>query len=620
MAHSSGKNAQILIVDDTLENLNLLAIILTRQGYKVRKAISGKIALMGVENCLPDLILLDIKMPEMDGYAVCQQLKSSPRTKDIPVIFLSALDEVLDKVKAFKVGGVDYICKPFQIEEVLVRIENQLNLRQLQKELQTLNHHLEERVKERTIELEYMALHDSLIDLPNRTLFMRELSNALAQTQTNSNYHFAVMFLDCDRFKMVNDSLGHLVGDKLLILVSQRIANCLREDDLIARFGGDEFTILVSEVSHTETVINLAKTIHTALTLPFILQEHEIFLSVSIGIVWGDHQYKQPEHLLRDADIALYRAKLGGKARSEIFTPQMHLHIQQTMQLDMDLRRAMKQQEFLLEYQPIIALKSGELVSFEALVRWDHPKRGRVSPAEFIPSAEETGLILPLGLWVLEEACLQLCAWKKQIASINPNFERNLTISVNLSVSQFSQPNFIDDIDQILSKTGLDSQYLKLEITESAIMDNAQSATYILQELRKRSIQISIDDFGTGYSSLSYLHRFPVDTLKIDRSFVQQIDDSEGNWEIVKAIITLAQTLKMDLVAEGIETEKQKQQLQSLGCKLGQGYFFARPLSKEAAFDLICQNCQFFQRSQLETFQRTAFQKKVSQNEQLDSQ
>jgi diguanylate cyclase (GGDEF)-like protein len=578
--------ANILIVDDTRENLDVLAIMLRRNGYKVRQAINGKIALMGVKSSPPDIILLDIKMPDMDGYAVCKHLKSSPETADIPVIFLSALDEVWDKVKAFKVGGVDYIGKPFQIEEVLVRLENHLQLRSLQKELRIINQQLEEKVKARTAQLEHLALHDDLINLPNRTLFIHNLTEVLQYTQTQPNYQFAVMFLDCDRFKIVNESLGHLEGDKLLTAVAQRINHCLGKKDLMARFGGDEFTILMRDISHLDQATQLAEKINHSLTLPFPLQEDEIFLSVSIGIVLGNYTYQKPEDLLRDADIALHRAKLGGKARYEWFDPQMHFHIQQKLQLDMDLRRALRHQEFLLHYQPVICLNTGKLIGFEGLIRWQHPKRGMVSPAEFIPAAEETGLIIPLGLWVLEEACRQLREWQVIIASKRTELA-DLTIGVNLSVPQFAQPDLIEQIDLILAETQLESQYLKLEITESAIMDNAKLATHILEELRKRQIRLCIDDFGTGYSSLSYLHRFPVDTLKIDRSFISRLGDRGENGEIIQAIITLAQTLGMDVIAEGIETEQQMKQLQRIGCQFGQGYFFARPLPKEAALQFI---------------------------------
>ncbi|MGK7946338.1 MAG: putative bifunctional diguanylate cyclase/phosphodiesterase [Microcystaceae cyanobacterium] len=582
----SEPTANILIVDDTRENLDVLAIMLKRNGYKVRQAINGKIALMGVQSSLPDLILLDIKMPDIDGYEVCRQLKSSPDTSDIPVIFLSALDEVWDKVQAFQVGGVDYITKPFQLDEVLARIKTHLKLRYLQKELQEFNQTLEERVKERTAELEYKALHDDLMGLPNRTLFLQQLQEVLVTSQQDHNYQFAVLFLDCDRFKIVNESFGHLEGDKLLKAVAHRINQCLSHNDLMARFGGDELAILMDNIGDPKTVIQLVEKIKQNLALPFTLNKTEIFLSVSIGMVLGNSTYQKPEDLLRDADIALYNAKNRGNGHYEWFDPQMYHRIQQKLQLDMDLRRALNSQEFLLYYQPIISLQNNQLVGFEALIRWQHPQKGMISPAKFIPVTEETGLIIPLGLWVLKEACHQLRQWQQQLMNNWPQLA-NLTMGVNLSIAQFAQPNLINQIDKILAETQLKSQYLKLEITETAIMDNAELTTHLLRELRQRKIRLCIDDFGTGYSSLSYLHRFPVDTLKIDRSFVSRLGEHGENKEIIQAIITLSQTLGMNVVAEGIETEQQKKQLQKLGCPLGQGYLFARPLAQDAALQFI---------------------------------
>ena len=583
------KTEDILIVDDTPDNLHLLSRMLTRQGYNVRKALSGPMALTAVQTVAPDLILLDIMMPEMDGYEVCQNLKADAKTAEIPIIFLSALDDVLDKVKGFQVGGVDYITKPFQFEEVLIRVQNQLALRAAELEIRVLNAELEARVKERTQELEVantqlleMALHDSLTGLPNRALLMTDLRRSIHQAKANLNYQFAVLFLDCDRFKVVNDSLGHLVGDELLILIAHRLSCYVKPQNTLARLGGDEFAILLTEIPNFHDVTTLSDQILQCFSQPFNLERHEIFMNASIGIVIGNCEYNEPEYLLRDADTAMYRAKALGKGQYHLFDPVMHTAALERLQLETDLRRGIEQEELVVHYQPIVSLITGRISGFEALVRWRHPKRGLIPPGLFIPIAEETGLITAIGYWVLSESCHQLRTWQQQ-NSIDPN----LFVSVNLSVKQFAQPNLLEQIDQVLEHSQLSPDCLKLEITESAIMDNHQDVATILKELRKRRILISIDDFGTGYSSLSYLHSFPVDTLKIDKSFVQRLNLTSENIGLIPVIISLAKTMNMNVVAEGIELVDQLKILRELDCGFGQGYFFAKPLPGEELINLL---------------------------------
>ena len=579
----------ILIVDDTLENLRLLSTMLIKQGYNVRKAINGKMALTAVQTVVPDLILLDIMMPEMDGYEVCQRLKANQQTAKIPVIFLSALNEVFDKVKAFEVGAVDYISKPFQFEEVLVRVQNQMALKSAQREILKLNTQLEEKVKERTQQLESanarllkMALYDSLTGLPNRALFLERLEQALNRAKADSVYQFAVLFLDCDRFKVVNDSLGHLVGDELLIAVARRLEASLSQKDTLSRLGGDEFAILLTDIQDLNYTTFVADGILESLSFPFQLQGHEVFISASIGIALGNLTVHQPEHLLRDADTAMYRAKALGKGQYHIFAPAMHDAALQLLHLESNLRKAINQQEFIVHYQPIIDLSDGKIAGFEALVRWQHPQYGMISPQSFIPIAEETGLIIPIDRWVLQQACHQLRLWHQEKLTDYPLF-----ISVNLSARQFAQLDLIDRIDQILTETQLNPECLKLEITESAIMDNVNFAAVILQKLRERSIGLSIDDFGTGYSSLSYMHSFPVSSLKIDRSFVQRLDGNPENLGLIPAIISIAKTMGMSAIAEGIETTQQLNQLKTLGCDFGQGYLFSKPVEAQRATELI---------------------------------
>lgn len=399
---------------------------------------------------------------------------------------------------------------------------------------------------------------------------------------------FAVLFLDCDRFKVVNDSLGHLIGDELLIAIAHRLEASLSKSDTLARLGGDEFAILLTEIKELSSAAFVANQILESLFHPFQLKGHEVFINASIGIALGNFNYNKPEHLLRDADTAMYRAKALGKGQYHIFDPAMHDAALQLLQLETDLRRAINQQEFIVHYQPIVDLSEGRIAGVEALVRWQHPQRGMVSPSLFIPVAEETGLIILIGDWVLREACHQLRLWQKEKLKGIPLF-----MSVNLSARQFAQLDLISQIDRIMEETQLNPHSLKLEITESAIMDNANFAAVILQKLRDRSIQLSIDDFGTGYSSLSYLHSFPVNTLKVDQSFVQRIDGKPENLGLIPAIMSIAQTMGMSVIAEGIETTQQLAQLRTLGCNFGQGYLFSKPMDAERVINLIASNPQW---------------------------
>ncbi|WP_017716652.1 GGDEF/EAL domain-containing response regulator [Kamptonema formosum] len=593
----------ILIVDDNPNNLRYLAPLLMEEGYKVRKALTGQMAIKACQSLLPDLILLDIMMPDLDGYEVCHRLKAADKTSKIPVIFLSALDDVFDKVRAFKVGGADYISKPFQVEEILVRIQNQLALKEAEIKISRLNAELEQRVQERTRQLEianqdllqeiverkqlqnqllHLALHDSLTGTPNRALFTERLERAIERAKEQPDCQFAVLFLDCDRFKVVNDSLGHLVGDELLIAIARRLEASLREADTLARLGGDEFAILLENIPDISTATQVAEGILEKLSSPFMLSRHEVFINASIGITPSHICGDKPEYLLRDADTAMYRAKALGKGRYHVFDPAMHQEALQTLQLENDLRRAVGSSEFLVYYQPIVALNTGRIAGFEALVRWRHPERGLVSPAEFIPVAEETGLIASIDTWVLRESCKQLSIWQEKKLA-----DASITVSVNVSARHFLQPNLIEEIDRSLQETQLNPQNLKLEITESAIMEDGGSARGILQQLRERQIGVSLDDFGTGYSSLSYLHCFPVSGLKIDQSFVKRMDGSPENSGLVPAIVGIARTMRMSAVAEGVETPAQLAQLRSLGCDFGQGYLFSKPLESQLAATLL---------------------------------
>ena len=426
------------------------------------------------------------------------------------------------------------------------------------------------------------AAHDNLTGLPNRAFFIDHLKRAIARSKRHPDYMFAVLFLDLDRFKNINDSLGHVIADQLLVEIGRKLEAALRPEDMVARFGGDEFVILLDDIKEFRDATRVATRIHVELASPFNIGGNEVFTSTSIGIALSVHGYDKPEDCLRDADTAMYRAKALGKARHEIFDKSMHDRAVTLLDLETDLRRALERKEFLVHYQPIVALETSRISGFEALLRWQHPARGLVFPTEFISVAEETGLIVPIGQWILDEACRQTRIWQEQIGA-----HKQLAISVNLSSKQFLQPDLIERINQMLLKTGFDPRSLKLEITESVVMENAAEATARISQLRDLGVELYMDDFGTGYSSLSYLHRFPVDTLKIDRSFISWMGARDEDSEIVRTIVELAHNLHMEVVAEGVETEEQVRYLKALQCEYGQGYYFSRPLDAESAGGLI---------------------------------
>ncbi|MGK7892868.1 MAG: EAL domain-containing protein, partial [Xenococcus sp. (in: cyanobacteria)] len=688
--------AKILVVDDKPENIHLLSQTLTNHGYEVRGVVNGTMAIRVATSAQPDLILLDIMMPDLSGYEVCRKLKANEKTQNIPIIFLSANNNTEGKVEAFNAGGVDYINKPFQIDEVLTRIKHQLDLKIARAQIHQLNEELEIRIQERTAQLKaanqelekeiierrqvsrllqeseerlhnilnsleevvwsvdgatrqlkflnlaahkvygrpatkllenpelrlqvvhpedrprvkeqfekleehnsidveyrilqpggkvrwlwersklvhdnnqivrldgiicditdrkifeqklsYEARHDALTGLSNRVFFMEKVEQVLQKIKYDKNYLFAVLFIDLDRFKIVNDSLGHVLGDQLLIGVANLLKESLRPQDIIARLGGDEFTILVKKVTHIEDITIIANRILKKLMSPFNLEGHQVFTGASIGIVFGNCRYQNSTEILRDADIAMYRAKAEGKGRYEVFDREMYAQTLELLQLENDLRHGIENGEFILHYQPIISTKTGNIRGFEALVRWQHPQKGLVFPDKFIHLAEETGLIIPLGEWVLIEACQQLHQWQVKY----PNAAK-LKMSVNLASQQMIEPDFIVKLVKILQEAKIPPNSLNLEITETTLMDYGEKTIDLLNQIRDKKIQLSIDDFGTGYSSLRYLHRFPINHLKIDRSFINGITVKRENFEIVRTIVTLAHTLGIHVVAEGVE-------------------------------------------------------------------
>ena len=455
---------------------------------------------------------------------------------------------------------------------------------QAERHVEELNRHIHEQerigleLQQSKDHFRHAAFHDGLTNLPNRPMLAENLKFVIERAKQHGDFQFAVLFLDLDRFKNINDSLGHSIGDQLLIAIARRLEGCVRDTDVVARLGGDEFAVLLDGIKNSSEAKLMAERVQERLQAPFNLSGHEVFTTASIGIALSATGYDHPENILRDADTAMYRAKAQGKACYEVFDKGMHVSAVYLLQLETDLRRALEREEFRAYYQPIVSLETGQLAGFEALLRWEHPERGVISPAEFIPLAEDTGLILPIGEFILRQACRQICQWQWKSPA-----NRSLFMSVNLSGKQVAQPGLVKQIQEVLRETSLDPRLLKLEITESAVMENAEKAVTLLKRLKALGVQLSIDDFGTGYSSLSYLHRFPLDTLKIDRSFVSRIDEADENIEIVRTVITLAENMGMEVVAEGVETLGQLVQLRKLKCQYGQGYLFSKPVDAAAA-------------------------------------
>ncbi len=458
------------------------------------------------------------------------------------------------------------------------------------REAQTQEHHVIIQIQDITDrkraedQLRFDAIHDALTGLANRTLLIDRLEVAMLRANRHPEMLFALVFVDLDRFKVVNDSLGHLVGDQLLREIANRMRGCLRTGDTLARLGGDEFVLLLDDINGASEATEIAHRMQDVIGAPFCWNNHEVIPSASMGVAIFDTSYQLAEELLRDADTAMYQAKAQGKNRHVIFDKGMHTHAMKMLEIEAEMRRALERDEFYMVYQPIVRLGNDSLSGFEALIRWQHPERGQVSPADFIPIAEETGLIVPIGKRVLELVCAQLNEWQSRFKTPLP-----IVVSINLSAKQVSQPDLVKSVSEVVKRYGIKAEQIKLEITESAVMDDIETAIGKLKELGDLGFKLSMDDFGTGYSSLSYLHRLPIHTLKIDRSFVMQMEENAENAEIVRTIIMLAKNLNKDVVAEGVETAQQREKLCALECDFGQGYYFSRPLLVKDAEHLIYQ-------------------------------
>ena len=446
-------------------------------------------------------------------------------------------------------------------------------------------------LKEAELQIYHQAFHDTLTNLPNRALFMEHLGMAIKRRKRRDEYHFAVLYLDIDRFKLVNDSLGHSVGDNLLIAFAARIQDSLREIDTLARLGGDEFVILLEDIEGGKYASRIAERLQQELKRPFMVNGKEVFAPASFGVVIDTGDYELPEDIIRDADAAMYHAKEKGRAQFKIFDKKLHEKALHLLQRETDLRKAIHRDEFVTHFQPIVSLETAAVVGFEALIRWNHPQLGLIYPDSFISIAEETGLIIPITRLMVHQACSDLRRWQNQVGDL-----QQLTVNVNISSKHFLQPSLLDDIKNILHKTHLPPKHLKIEITETALMEDVDETIRMVHRLRNYGLKIVIDDFGTGYSSLSYLQRLPIDTLKVDRSFVSQIQSRpDGNRNIVEAIISLAHRLDMVVVAEGVETIEQRAILLEMNCQLGQGYLFSKPLPREKV-DLLIEEMVDFSR------------------------
>jgi diguanylate cyclase (GGDEF)-like protein/PAS domain S-box-containing protein len=675
----------ILIVDDIPANLAIAVDYLEDSGFNVMVAQDGEEGIERAQLIQPDLILLDVMMPGIDGFETCRRLKKIENTRDIPVIFMTALADTSDKVKAFAAGAVDYVSKPFQIEELLARIKTHLTLRGVQKQLITQNAHLHasegryhqlfetakdgillldfesgqitdvnasvvdmlgysrehflnhklcdilpfkevpacraglaelqtrESVsfdhwsieaqdnssldvefvsnryqvdgamivqcnirditgrKQAEARIRYMALHDALTGLPNRILLQDRLTQAIALACRNHD-RVGVLMLDLDNFKHINDSLGHHIGDGVLEAASTRMKACIRESDIVARLGGDEFVIALPTVSDNQAIEEVAQKVLASLLEPFYVEGHELMLSGSIGISQYPGDGESPGILLRAADAAMYAAKADLRGSYMFFTPELNVATKRRLVLSTDLHNAWRLGQFVLHYQPQVSTVTGAVTGVEALLRWNHPQQGLISPIEFIPLLEELGLIIDVGKWVLRTACLQNVAWQKE--GLPP-----VRMAVNVSAHQFYRGDLVRTVREALCESLLDPKLLEIELTETLTLDDSETTINIMGELKLLGLSLSLDDFGTGWSSLSYLRRFPLDRLKIDRSFMRDITTQPAAKAVVTSIIDLARNLGFTCVAEGVENVEQLEYLEKKGCAEIQGFLYSPALS-----------------------------------------
>lgn len=553
----------ILIVDDEIVSRYTVEALLSSEGYELVFAESGEEALEKAVELVPDLMLLDVMMPGMNGFEVCQRLRANPRLAELPVVMVTALDDRESRIKGIEAGADDFMSKPFDRAELRARIRTITRLNRYRRLVET-----EE-------QLAYLANYDPLTNLPNRNLLMERMRQTLGRASRNQQ-GVAVLVLDLDGFQMINDSLGHEVGDKMLQEVASRLTKTVSVGATVARLSGDEFVIMEEANDPVKQVSDIAQRVLDAISKFMMLNQHEIVITASLGISVFPSDGEEPSGLLKNANIALSRAKAEGKNTYQFFTAEMNTMALKRLILENQLRKVLERNELCLYYQPQIEIATGRIIGLEALLRWQHPELGFVSPGQFISVAEEMGLIIPIGEWVLRTACRQNQIWQEE--DFPP-----IRMSVNVSGRQFQDPNLLQMIKNVLVETGLNPIYLELELTESMLMEEninrKESVFAVLTQLQTMGIHIAIDDFGTGYSSLSYLKRFPLNTLKIDRSFVQDVNTNTDDAAITTAIIAMAHSLQLTVVAEGVETKEQLAFLDKRQCEIVQGYFFSPPIS-----------------------------------------
>lgn len=578
MTQISTERSKILVIDDDEQIRSLLKQLLSTE-HECVTASAAEEAIALLETTKFALVISDINMGGMSGLEMLPLVHAaSPNTV---VMMVSGENTIERAIEAMRLGAFDYVVKPFDLQHIEAAVRRALDHHSLLEAKHRHENHLEELVKQRTAELNHHANHDAITDLPNRILFEDRLSQALVHARSHQQ-NVAMLFLALDRFKKIHDTLGHAVGCQLLRDAAQRLSGCLNNGSTIARFEGDEFALLLTQADGTkaEDVVEIVYKINESFKLPFALDDHEVFVTSSIGIgLYPDDGMDAPT-LLKNVGAALYRAKEQGGNNYHFYTADMNAKALKRLTLESNLRRAVERSEFKVYYQPQISIPSGEIVGMEALVRWQHPDLGLVAPNEFIPLAEDTGLIVPIGEWVLQTACAQNKAWQLEGYDL-------LSLSVNLSARQFQQQDLSRVINRILLETTLDPHFLELELTESSIMKNAESAILMLDMLKTMGVRISIDDFGTGYSSLGYLKRLPIDILKIDSSFVRDVTTKADDATLVEAIVRLAHNLRLKVVAEGVETEEQLNFLSHLGCDAWQGFLYSKPVPAAAFSELL---------------------------------
>ncbi len=561
---SGGDISDILVVDDTPADCQFMAAILTAQGYQVRTANSGTRALEEIDLAPPDLILLDVHMPEMDGFTLCRQLKQSLQSASIPVIFISVSDDTETKVAAFNCGGIDYVTKPFRVAEIKARIHAHLQMKRAQDRLG------------------FQAGHDPLTGLPNRSLLGDRLHQAISFAERYGG-KVAVAYVDLDKFKAVNDRLGHKAGDQLLMQAACRLQACVRESDTIARIGGDEFVIVFYDQGNEHVTAHALQRLLDSISEPVMLDGYMVSPSCSVGFACYPQDGCDVDTLLRNADTAMYRAKELGRNNFQFYTSELNARINERMTLEKGLRRALEGNEFVLHYQPRIDLRTGRVTGLEALIRWQHPELGLLPPLHFIPVAEDAGLIEQIGEWVLRAACAQHKRWEAQGI-------RRMPIGVNISRAQFLQADFVQTVATALQEFDVAAEQLELDLTESLLMQEPVAAIDILRTLKDIGVGLAIDDFGTGFSNLGYLKRFPVDRIKLDQSFLRDIQSHPDDLVVADAVIGMAHRLRLKVTAEGAESGSQLALLADRGCDEMQGDYFSPALPVDLCTALLREN------------------------------